>query len=347
MTGSGTVRPFFRPLFAVILIALAGALFFRSLPREAPIERRGFMMGTAVSIRALADEETLEAAFGLLHSLDETLSAHLETSEIGRVNAEAGSPTQLSPQTASLLAEALAWAERTDGAFDPTLRPLTRLWSGDGQNHRPPTEEAVARGLGDIGWKRVRLDGDSLLLETAMGLDLGGIAKGHAADETARLLRERHVASALIDLGGNIVVIGGRPDGGPWRIGIQDPRKSRGECLGVVEVRDLSVVSSGNYERFFEWEGRRYGHIVDPSTGCPADSDLSGVTVLSERSLDGDALATALFVMGREKASALAGELEKEGFAFILAGDDGTLYASPSLEGVFRLESKEYRLEER
>lgn len=330
------------PILALILIA--AVLFLR--PGERPFEeRRAFLMGTAVLVRAQADEAALDETMALLRDLDRSLSAHSESSEIGRANGKSGTEVSLSPRTARLVQRALLWAERTGGAFDPTVLPLTRLWRGDGLEHEPPSPEAVAEALRHVGWSRVRLDGKKLFLEPAMGLDLGGIAKGYGADEAVSLLRHKGVSSALVDLGGNIVVIGERPGGGPWRIGIQDPRKPRGERLGIVEVRDRSVVSSGNYERFLLWQGERYGHIVDPATGFPARSDLEGVTVLSESSLDGDALATALFVLGRERALALTEDLERDGYAFILVGADRRIDLSPSLTGLFRLEAEEYRLE--
>ncbi|QTX32250.1 FAD:protein FMN transferase [Aminithiophilus ramosus] len=330
----------------VLAAAIAGILLFRAPDAEELRERRVFLMGTTVTVRGSLSEPLLDETIALLGALERRLSAHLDDSEIGRVNADPSSEHPLSPETAQVLARALYWARRSDGAFDPTVRPLTLLWNGDGTRHRPPSPEAVAEARRHVGWDRVRLDGDILRLEPSMGLDLGGIAKGYGADEAVRFLRDRGVTRAIVDLGGNVVVIGDRPGGGPWRIGIQDPQKERGERLGVLEGRDLSVVTSGNYERFFDWEGKRWGHIVDPATGWPSESDLLSVTVVCEASLDGDALATALFVLGRERALSLKGELEKEGYAFILVGD-GLVTISPSLESSFRLESTEYDLETR
>ena len=330
---------------AALAALVAGVLLFRGLPSEELRERRTFLMGTAITIRASAPEAVIDEAVERLRAQERRLSAHLDDSEIGRVNADPPSERTLSPETARLLARALDWSRRSDGAFDPTVLPLMRLWGEDNRDG-PPSEKALDEARRHVDWRRVHLEGERLRLEPAMGLDLGGIAKGHGADETARFLRAQGVKRALIDLGGNIVVIGDRPGGGPWRIGIQDPKKPRGQRLGLIEAQNLSVVTSGNYERFFEWGGKRYGHIVDPATGRPAATDLLSVTVVCERSLDGDALATALFVMGKKRALALAKELEGEGYAFILVNDN-LVTISPSLADSFHLEATEYALETR
>ncbi|NBF39721.1 MAG: FAD:protein FMN transferase, partial [Spirochaetes bacterium] len=183
-----------------------------------------------------------------------------------------------------------------------------------------PSEEEIAERLEKVDYRKVRLDAEEqtiYLPEEGMGLDVGGIAKGYAAEEVARILREEGIEHALLDFGGNILAIGVKPDGSKWKIGIQNPRQNRGEFLGIVEDEAMTVVTSGDYERYFEADGVRYHHIINSETGHPARTGLSSVTIVAGDSTEADTLSTAVYVMGVERGAELIESLDGIEAAFV------------------------------
>ena len=234
--------------------------------------------------------------------------------------------------TADIIRFALEMARETDGALDPTVYPLLRAWGFTTGEYRIPDLEEIAGLLERVGYARVRLEENVVRLEPGMMLDLGAVGKGWAGDLLIDFLRERNVTSAILDLGGNIQTLGSKPDGTPWRLGLRDPFSQ--DLYGVVEVRDAAVVTSGAYERYFTGEdGRQYGHILDPATGCPAQSGLASVTVISSEGKLCDALSTALYVMGLEKASAYW--RAHQDFEMVLVTREGEIYLTPGAEDLF------------
>lgn len=267
----------------------------------------GFLMGTFVQISAYTTEnraKTLQKGMNEVAHLDALFSAHRSDSEISLLNARAGdSFVVLAPETNALLKKALYWAQKTGGAFDPTIGPVVALWQIGAANPTIPHNIPLQRAIKRVSYRDLVLSNDAVMLRhEEQALDLGGIAKGFAADHVASFLKSQGIKSALIDLGGNVVAIGKRADGKPWQIGIQDPQKPRGTAIGSVSIANRSVVTSGVYERYFEKNGKRYHHIFSPKTGYPVENGLLSVTILSDSSADGDALSTALFVMGKRSA---------------------------------------------
>lgn len=338
-----TYRLWFLPL--VVGIVLAG-LFLRSEPK--PVEKSAFLMGTLVRVRAFGPEakEAVPEALGQLAGLEELFSTNIESSDVSRINRAGREGVVVSPETEVLVGEALRFADLTDGAFDPTVGPLVRLWGIGTERARVPERTEIEAALAGVDRQGVRIvEGGRISLAPGQGIDLGGIAKGYAADRLRDRLVAGGVESGLIDLGGNILVFGKAPGGQLWRIGVQDPEEPRGDVLGVVELVEGSVVTSGGYERFFERDGIRYHHILDPVTGAPARSGLLGVTVVSSDSLEGDALSTALFVMGLDRGMELVEGLD--GVEALFVTEDGRVILSSGMGGLFSLLGKGYRLEAR
>ncbi len=303
-----------------------------------PRESSFYALGTFCRIRASGPraEAALEAARERIGEIDRRMSARRADSDLARIGARAGRGSVSVPaDLEGLLALALAVAQASGGAFDPTVAPLSDLWGIGTERARVPSEGEIRRALRLVDWRALRLTrGDAApragLARPGMGLDLGGIAKGYAADEALRLLRAGGVNSALIDLGGNLSVLGTRPDGRPWRLGVQDPERPRGEALAALDARDgESLVTSGAYERHLDTEGRRYGHILDPATGHPAEPGLLSVSVLGPRSALADALSTALYVRGLPGGLALLRAFPGYEAAFLLP--DGRLVATGGL----------------
>ena len=284
-----------------------------------------------MTIRACGAGDTLLAeAEDEIRALEGKLSATDPESDVGRLNA--GETVTLSPETRELLGRALALCALTDGAIDITVRPLVTAWGFTADAPHVPEGGEIAEALSHVDYTAVRLSGEELRLPAGCGLDLGCIAKGYAGDRLLALLAEGGITSAILDLGGNVQTLGTRPDGTPWRVAVRSPEGDG--YLGTVEAADCAVVTSGAYERFFiDDEGKRRGHILDPGTGCPAESGLLSATVIAEEGTYADALSTALFVMGEERAVSF---WQAQGdFEMILATEDGRLLYTEGLTGVF------------
>lgn len=264
-------------------------------------------MGTVVNqiVYGAAARGATLAALQEVRRLEALLSRFSRRSDVSKLNRAAGEkPVRLHPEAIRVLAKAFEVSRLCDGAFDVTASPLVSLWKVTSDSPAVPSEDAIMQARRLVDYRCLFVDessGSASLKGPGQMVDLGGIAKGFAADRAVEIYRKRGVTSAMIDLGGNIAVLGSKEDGSPWNVGIQDPDAPRGECLGVLSVSDKSVVTSGDYERFFEVDGQRYHHIVDPRTGYPAESGLRSVTVVASLSMTADALSTALFVLGLER----------------------------------------------
>lgn len=231
------------------------------------------------------------------------------------------------PEFSALLGRALSISEATDGAFDPTIYPLVGAWGFYSRNYRVPDDEELEALVETIGWEKVHT---SPVLPV---LDLGGIGKGYAASILKDALKEHGMTSAILSLGGNISLLGSKPDGTNFTVGIQDP-EDENRYFATVSVSDTAVVTSGSYERYFEQDNVRYSHIIDPKTGRPVDHSLLSVTVITPDDVLADALSTALFVMGRDGAV----EFYRRGiydFDMILMEKDRSITITEGLESVF------------
>ena len=296
-----------------------------------PLERTFFAMDTVMTLRLYegGDENTLDQAEARVRELEAQWSVTEENSEICALNR--GGRAELSPETAELLGAALDMCRRTDGALDISTYPVLRAWGFTTGEYSVPGGEAIAALLPLVDYGRVALEAGAAALPPGMEIDLGSVAKGYTGDALAALLKQGGAASALLDLGGNIQAVGSKPDGSPWRVAIRDPAGDGN--IGVVEVVDQAVVTSGGYERYFEEDGVRYWHIIDPATGWLARSGLTSVTVVGESGLLCDGLSTALFVMGRE--GALEHWRQHRDFEAVLVSEDGSVTITAGLEGRF------------
>ncbi len=289
-------------------IALITALMLcLSLGGCAPRARteQAYLLNTIVRLTLWgADDALFDDCFALIREAEATLSRTVPSSEIARLNAR--ETDSVSHATAALIADALALAEDTDGAFDPTIGGVSALWDFTAESPAVPDADALTAACASVGYAGVQVDGTTVTFDDPnIRLDLGAIAKGEIADRVTALLRERGVAHAILNLGGNVVVIGGKPDGEAYRVGVQDPASEVGEPLLSVAVRDGSVVTSGIYNRGFTVDGQYYHHILDPRTGYPCENELASVTILSASSRQGDGLSTACMLLGLNAGLAL------------------------------------------
>ena len=320
-------------------LLLAGVLTGCSAPAEEmqqPVERSLFAMNTYMTFTAYGEDAqaALQEAEECIQQVEGLWSVTDKDSEIYQANHSGGQPVTVSEETAEIISFALEMAQRTGGALDPTIYPVLTAWGFTTDSKQVPSQQQIAQLLEQVGYDRIRLNGTELTVPDGMELDLGAVGKGYTADLVTEILRRHGVSSALISLGGNIQAIGSRPDGSDWRLGIRAPWKSGN--LGVLTVSDAAVVTSGGYENYFDDEqGNIYWHILDPSTGYPADSGLQSVTIVGREGKMCDALSTALFVMGAQGAEQYW--RENGGFEMLLVTDSGEILITEGIAENFTL----------
>ena len=297
-----------------------------------------FALGTVCSIQVFTEkpqaevEPVLQVCTRRLEELERHLSANAESSTLIDIdNASGVSAVGVPADIYPLFKRAVFFAEKTDGAFNPVIGSVVKLWNIGFENARKPEDRDIREALFRTDYKDLELTGTAVFLKKAgMKLDLGAIAKGFAADELTRIVKEAGIAHALIDIGGTISAVGKRPDGNLWKIGIRDPRVQQGQPIISTPVENLSISTSGSYERYFEQDGVRYHHILDPATGYPVRTNLTAVSVFSNSATDADALSTACFVLGYEKAVALLSGLPGTEALFIF--DDNSIRTTDGLK---------------
>ncbi len=274
----------------------------------------GFYFDTVVTLTLYgAPEGLLDELWADCTRYEQLLSKTIEGSDVDRINHAEGKPVAVSPETYEILRRAREISDATGHAFSVTIAPITAMWDFTGGTKRMPTDEERLAALPLVDDARITLNEDgTVTLPAGMEIDLGGIAKGYIADRIAEKVAPL-VTGAVLSFGGNIYCVGEKPDGGAFRVGVQDPDGQSGALLAVVSVGDATVVTSGIYERCFEKDGVTYHHILDPKDGLPARSDLSSATIVAQSSMTADALATACIVLGREKALALLKEMGYDG----------------------------------
>ncbi len=318
--------------------------------REAePVSMTDFALGTTCSVKLYGSEyrDRLQPALEIAKQVEEKMSVNLEDSEISRVNKAAGeSSVSVSGETFQLLEAALDFARIGNGAFDPTIGPLVELWDIGSGSEQVPTEEAIDGALSKVDFMNLELNPNNrgvFLKKKEMALDLGAIAKGWAADRMVDYLLDEKVAAGIVNLGGNVYAFGPKPAGGPWKIGIQSPYDDRGTYIGIVEISEGAVVTSGKYERFFIENGTKYHHILSTEDGFPVENGLASVSIVSSDATTADALSTLVFAMGLEEGLDLTEDLE--GVEAIFITEEKKVFTTTGLRDSFKLTDQEFRRE--
>ncbi len=297
-----------------------------------PAEREIFAMDTLMTLRVWGDDTLVSDAVSEINRLDALLSVTNENSEIFALNRDG--EAELSADTYDLLVKAIAVSRRTDGAFDPTVYPLVVAWGFTKDEQHVPTQEALDAARSLVGYERLLNRLDVTCVSFDGRIDLGGIAKGYTAQRIVDFLRSKGVETAFLSLGGNVQTLGSKPDGEAWVVGIADPDRPS-QAIGCLRFSgSLALVTSGGYQRYFDENGVRYHHILDPKTGYPADSGLASVTVLAHDGALADGLSTALFVMGMEKATALW--RESDDFEAVFLTEDGGIFVTEGAASLLR-----------
>ena len=275
-----------------------------------------FLMSTIVEITAVGSEDScqraMELAFEEIRRIDSLMNVYGKTSEVSQINEAAGeSAVEVSVDTMAVVSRAIDLARITDGALDITIAPLMDLWGFRNGSKQVPLDDELREKLSLVNYREVVLDSDrsTIKLSSAgMEIDVSGIAKGYAVDRAIQVMRGAGIRNALVNAGGDLYAMGSPPGKESWRIGIRHPRSSA-ELLGILELKDRAVATSGDYENFFEADGKRYCHIIDTRTGRPVEGILS-VTIVADSAVEADALATAVFPMGAEAGMELIESLQ-------------------------------------
>ncbi len=312
-----------KPLLIIFGFSAALMVFAAGCGRMPLVKHREHLMGTTVDVTvhhpdARAAEDAVSLAFREAARLEGLLSAYIDESDVSGINKNAGvQPAVVAPETFYVIRQAVKYSKLSGGAFDVTVMPLVELWSGAALRGELPSEREILEAGALVDFREIILDekNSSVMLgKKGMRLDLGAIAKGFVVDKMAEILRDAGMRGALVNAGGDIYAHGTSYGGEGWRIGLRHPRSPE-RVVDVFSVTNRAVATSGDYERFFIYEGVRYSHIIDPRSGMPARGVISA-TVLAGTCLEADALATILFVTGYADGRPIIEELGAEAVLF-------------------------------
>lgn len=336
-------------IIIISILAVAGIVFIVNKnsrggePEDVYHSPTTFAMDTTVDITIHGrKEETArkdaEASIELIKTIESLTSRFDSGSDTVTINSSAGTaPVKADPETIEIIEKAILKSQQLEGAFDITIAPVANIWGFYDKNFRVPDSAMINSVLPLVDYRHVAVDsanGTVMLMSSGMEIDLGGVAKGYAVEKVCALLRERGVKSALVNFGGAVGAIGKRSDGKPWVIGIKDPRGNAGDIIGDLELTDAYVSSSGDYERYFEENGKRYFHIFDPKTGRNPDTVMAA-TVAGSSALEADILSTAFIVLGVERS--LETLKSMAGFEAVIIDSSGSVNVSPGMKKKYAL----------
>ena len=313
-----------------------------------PLSKTELLMGTVVTVTLYDsnDEGILDKVFTKVKELESTLSINENGTLVDKINESAGiEPVKVDYDTYTVIKKGLEYAKLSNGLFDISVGPIVKLWNIGLPEAKVPTKEEIDSRMPFVGYSDVELNDEEntvFLKRQGMMIDLGGVAKGYTADVISDILTEEGVKSAIIDLGGNIFAHGLKVDGSTWRIGIQNPFSDRGDIIGTITVKNKSIVTSGIYERYIEKDGIKYHHILSPKTGYPYENELAGITIISDKSSDGDALSTSVFAMGVEEGMKFVNT--QEGIDAIFVTKDNKIYITDGIRDIFKLTNTDFTL---
>lgn len=306
---------------ALLLTGCSGAK--SSTQTDQDLTYTDMLFDTVIKIQILdpADESILDGLKKLCEKYDTMFSATNTDSELYKLNHANGQPFTVSSETANLIQEGIHYSELSGGAFDLTIEPVSALWDFKADKPTVPSSDAIAQAVSHVDYTKVDIQDNTVTLEDPeAGIDLGAIAKGYIADQVKTYLKKQGIKHAIINLGGNVDVIGTKPDGSKYNIGIQKPFDESGEAITSVQLKDQTVVTSGIYERYFKKNGKLYHHILDPRTGYPCENNLYSVSIITDSSTKADALSTTCFLLGYEKGMELIQSMD--GVEAIFITDD-------------------------
>jgi thiamine biosynthesis lipoprotein len=342
-------KGYIRSLFLILLVFSFIMSGCSKPDMDESISDTQFMLGTIITIQLFGtkDESLIDESFQIIQDVENQMSLSIENSELNLLNEAAGSGfVETTDHVFFVIQKALEYSRLSSGGFDISLEPVISLWNIGTEEARVPEANELTEALKKVDYKKIQIDesNTSVSLEEGMSLDLGGIAKGYAADLVSDYLREEGITKAILNLGGNVLVIGTKSEDSGFKVGLQNPFSERNVYFGIVEVSDKTVVTSGIYERNFTQDGVTYHHILDTISGYPVTNGVAAVSVIASQSIDADALSTLLFVMGVDKGIALCESLE--GVECIYVTDDSKLTMTKGAMDIFQITDDSFIIEE-
>ncbi|HBH3439622.1 FAD:protein FMN transferase [Clostridioides difficile] len=339
-------------IFVILILALILFSFFRSSSQNTKYSKTSYYLGTVnevtvFNIKESKSDKILNECDSILRYIDNKMSTHIPGSDVSKINDNAGKKfVRVSDDTFFVVKEAIQYSKLSDGYFDITIGPLSNLWAIGTDKAKVPSDSEIQKLLPLIDYKNIILDEKNKsikLTKENMKIDLGAIAKGYAADKIVAYLKSEDVKKGLVNLGGNIFTLEDGKNDKPFKIGIQDPTSKNGESIGNIETTNKSVVTSGIYERFIEKDGKIYHHMLNPFTGYPFENNLSSVTIISDKSINCDALSTSTFGLGLEKGMDLINKIDNVDAIFITK--DKKVYLTKGIKDNFKLTDKSFSIE--
>lgn len=331
-----------KSLIAIILCAVIvfGIVAYDFIGGRSSCEKTSVAMGTVVTVKlfgfgAKNDLEKVETEINGLES--SVLSWRKEGSDVYRINEGAGSPVSVSPDTAKIIAQCTSISDDCNGVFDITVGNITKLWDFGGENQRLPSDDEIKTALGSVGYKNVSVSGNAVRINKGQSLDLGAVGKGFACDKIKDLLKKGRTKSAVVSVGGSLLIYGNRN----FTVGIVNPDNDK-QSMGTLKLKNTCVSTSGNYEKYFEQDGKRYHHILNATTGYPATSEFKSVTVVCESGLLSDALSTVCYIAGYRKSVEILKKYDAEA-VFIF--NNNAVKATDGLSGKFTVTDDSYTLD--
>lgn len=312
------------------------------------LSRTEIIMGTPISITIYegGSDETLNRCFDKVSEIEDLVSINKENTELVKLNENAGiSKVKLSDISYNILKKGLEYSKLSNGSYDITIGPLVKLWGIGLENENVPSEDKINEIIKYIDYKNVEINDstkEAFLSKKGMEIDLGSIAKGYAADEVVNILKQEGVNRAIVNLGGNIYALGSKDSKSNWKIGIQDPFSNRGEVVGSIEVANKTVVTTGIYERFIEKDGVKYHHILNPKTGYPYNTDIAGVSIITDKSIDADALSTLVFTKGLDEGLEFVETLNNVDAIFVTNNKE--IYMTKGINDNFKLINNNFKV---
>ena len=316
---------------SLVLLTLSGC---RPLNSKVPLSKSAVFFDTYITISLYlgGSEEILSKCLDLCDFYENLFSAEIPTSDIARINSAGKEAVKVSSETIYLIEKSIEYSRLTNGLYDITIYPVSKLWDFHGDSPNVPDEEVLKAALLNVDYNNIVIDAQNstvALKNANASLDVGGIAKGYIADLIKEYLEDAGVTGALINLGGDISAVGAKSRYNDFSIGISDPHDEN-NIIGCAKINDMCIASSGTYERCFEAGGRKYHHILDPKTGYPAGTDIAGITVIAPNAIDADALCTASILMGSTEAISLINSLSDT--ECLIVKNDSSIVCSDNME---------------
>ena len=331
-----------KSLIAIILCAVIvfGIVSYDFISGRSSCEKTSVAMGTVVTVNlfgfgAKNDLDKIETEInGLENSV---LSWRKEGSDVYRINKGSGTQVSVSPDTVKIIGQCIDISDDCGGVFDITIGNVTKLWDFGGDNQRLPSDDEIKTALGSVGYKNVSISGNAVQIKKGQSLDLGAVGKGFVCDKIKELLDKGRTKSAVVSVGGSLLIYGNRT----FSVGIVNPDNDK-QSMGTLKLKDTCVSTSGNYEKYFEQDGKRYHHILNAKTGYPATSEFKSVTVVCESGLISDALSTVCYIAGYRKSIEILKKFDAEA-VFIF--NNNAVRVTDGLSGKFTVTDDSYTLD--